>query len=1687
VRKSDSRPVIIKTRKNPEDEYLLKREYEILKENHMDGVANVLNLVYGSDNAYLIMEDKGAVVLNSYLENKSLTVREFVTVAKNAASALSTIHKRGIIHRDVKPANMLIDVNTLDIYFIDFGISISRDDEKKLPRDGLAGTREFISPEQTGRVNLPVDFRSDLYSLGITLYYLLTRRMPFDYKTSMQLLHAHIAVMPPPPSHVANVSEVLSDIVMKLIQKSPDDRYMSAESLEYDFVLCLSQLNKDRMLKKFPLGTADSFVRLIPENYLMGRDSYFKQLRNIYNHISGRRAEAVIISGPPYSGKSELTAEFEEFVLKSDGICLHAVYDYKKLTEPYYAISRAFRQYYNRLVNYGTDLSGLKRVLLHNLGGNAGTLLKMMPFLSDLIGEHPEPAALSYAEEKRRNQHVFTTFLQVITSSALPIVLLVDNAQSADRQSLQMLLAAMRDENVLNFMAVLSMRPEEYETNPQVQDLIAEFDTPGIKVTHINLEYLTTSDIRDFLEELFGDYSQGTDDLVDYIFNLTGGRPYEVTNLVNALSQKKLLKYDGEKQSFVWDLEEIKRTDFNLDAQSKYRELYESLSESARSLLDYLSVYGSVYYDRSLDESELSFKMKPLTDVKILSETGQGTYRFEDSLFRVFVSNSLNITQRMKLHYEIGKNMYEEYKNDPKDWARYCESITSHFNEAEPIINGLEERLLVARLNLETGNMCLNTSDATNATVYYKKGLSVCGSAIFNADYKLAVDLSINCALSCLAKENFADFETVSAKLLENIQNDEDKFRYYNQTMKQCVSAGKYRFAISLGEKYLEGKEILLEEQADPALSYKQYERLFTDIVMHNPINPDADLEFAKDENALRTGSITALLSDAMWSLKDERSNYYHFVVYCFAAQNGIFDNFDTVFYNGALRAVKSMNYEIAEHLINQCIRYTDRYGGSKSRALVRLGGLISHWRNPIEKTFDIYKEAKMSASTEGLNRETTLADLMILDTRFFLTCAPLEVGKEIDLAIQNAGISSLDLCSKILSGVLRQFVKCVTGKTNSPDSFSDVNFNEDEFVAKNAEEQTIMYYYHSYKLIALVVNARYEQAQEHAEKLEPMWTVQSGSLLMVMVSFFYTILLVCLSNKMQNKTYAVAAKSNQKLLQEWAEKNPGNFREWYLCAQVAIEITEDEPRKLMPTYTEALQLLTAKKNSPLLAIVHELMATFWRGKSVSDYSSHHRYTAYRVYKDYGFFAKWSALEPLISDYALYSNRDSSISLSQSTDMLLTNKNIDIEAILSIVTTLTQDVNISVMSSALLECLIQNSGATRGFVVILQDSRPIIESVYYSAIQPGNISLSLLPMPLSKAEEMDFPVKAVEYVLSKKVTLNINYATEKHLLFSDIYYKIHNPEAFICVPMRLNEKVIGAVYLENNSLSGIFSAERVNMVSTIISQTAPLFQNAIYYDELNDYANTVEKRLKEHSTLLNSMIAGIAHEINTPVGVCVTVVSHMLNLTKLSREKFGAQTLSKTDLVNYFEEILKGCAIAEANVSRAVGLIQNFKKVSANQSNEVFESLNLYTTLTNIVEYIRPAIKKKISDIEITGDENFTFVSCAGALTQIFTNLIMNSVIHGFENKPRDNCRIKIAYDSDNTHVTITYSDNGKGMTEDEITKLFQPFYTTKRQFGGSGLGTHIVFTHVTQTLNGKVLCKSEPGKSTDFIIKLPV
>jgi signal transduction histidine kinase len=387
----------------------------------------------------------------------------------------------------------------------------------------------------------------------------------------------------------------------------------------------------------------------------------------------------------------------------------------------------------------------------------------------------------------------------------------------------------------------------------------------------------------------------------------------------------------------------------------------------------------------------------------------------------------------------------------------------------------------------------------------------------------------------------------------------------------------------------------------------------------------------------------------------------------------------------------------------------------------------------------------------------------------------------------------------------------------------------------------------------------------------------------------------------------------------------------------------------------------------------------------------------------------------------------------------------------------------------------------------MRDEVPMIYSVYYAEAGADRLSSASLPIPLHEAPPLATPALVFRTVIDKRAGVAVNRHVDAYMFHNDPYISERAPESFACLPIIAQGKAMGAVYLEHARLAGVFTEEQMNTAGTIVTQATPFLENAIYYAEMSNYAKTVERRLQEHIGSLNTLIAGIAHEINSPVGVCVTVLSRMKEATEEVMGKFAEGKLGKNALTAYMDEMKKGIDIGASNVSRAAGLIQNFKKMSVDQSSEVFEWLDLPKVIADVVEYVRPAVKNQIGTTEINAPDALNVFSCSGCLAQVFTNLIMNAAIHAFENMPKADCKITIKIEQTGANAQIIFTDNGKGMSDEELDKLFQPFYTTKRNRGGSGLGTHIILTLVTQTLGGSVKCVSKPGKGTSFIIALPI
>ena len=240
----------------------------------------------------------------------------------------------------------------------------------------------------------------------------------------------------------------------------------------------------------------------------------------------------------------------------------------------------------------------------------------------------------------------------------------------------------------------------------------------------------------------------------------------------------------------------------------------------------------------------------------------------------------------------------------------------------------------------------------------------------------------------------------------------------------------------------------------------------------------------------------------------------------------------------------------------------------------------------------------------------------------------------------------------------------------------------------------------------------------------------------------------------------------------------------------------------------------------------------------------------------------------------------------------------------------------------------------------------------------------------------------------------------------------------------------------------------------------------------------------EKMAALGGLVAGITHEVNTPVGIGVTATSFLAEKLNSLQHAFNDKSLTSKTLEAFINEALQGTDLLQSNLSRASELIASFKQIAVDQASEAIRTINLAEYINEVICSLQPNFKKTQHQIEVNCPDNIILRCPAGAISQIFTNLLMNSLIHGFENMKEGLIRITVLDEDHN--VDIRFTDNGKGLSPDQLEKLFHPFFTTKREQGGSGLGTHITYNLVRQTLGGSITVSSEPGQGLHYHIRFP-
>ena len=541
----------------------IKQEYETLRKIAPDSVIKTYDVVNYENSIAIIFEDFGGKSLKNIIRRKRLDLHAFLKIAIKISGILGELHRLNVIHYDIKPANILINENNEVIKLTDFGISriLTREHNEIYDPVFIEGTLVYISPEQTGRMNRSVDYRSDLYSLGITFYEILTGFVPFRSSDPMDIIHSHIARQPVPPSkRDASIPKIVSDIVMKLLSKNSEDRYQNSFGLKADLENCLEQLQTGGTITEFELVRNDiSFTLNIPQK-LYGREAEIEILIEAFNRAARGSREMVMVSGNPGIGKTALIHEIHMPVIERKGYFISGKYERLRRDVPYSAIIQAFQVLVRQILTEGEErITYWKKSILEAIGPNGGIITGVIPEIELIIGEQPEVPEVGSEESQNRFNLVFKKFVGVFTAQARPIVLFLDDLQWADSASFKLMKMLITPPEINNFLLIGAYRDSEVDKSHLMALSLEEIKKEGTTVNEMSLQPLNLTAVDQLIQSALRSRENDSLPLSELVLMKTGGNPFFVNQFLKSLYEQKLLTLDPAT-GWKWDIRSINET-----------------------------------------------------------------------------------------------------------------------------------------------------------------------------------------------------------------------------------------------------------------------------------------------------------------------------------------------------------------------------------------------------------------------------------------------------------------------------------------------------------------------------------------------------------------------------------------------------------------------------------------------------------------------------------------------------------------------------------------------------------------------------------------------------------------------------------------------------------------------------------------------------------------------------------------------------------------------------------------------------------------------------------------------------------------------------------------------------------------------------------------------------------------------
>lgn len=1446
----------------------LKREYRLLSSLDIDNVIRALGEVHAEGKYGLVLEDKKQTMMERLIQNKPMDLDVFFPIAIHLASAINALHDGGIIHKDIKPNNILVDVETGKVTLIDLSIAaeMSREFHLSTAPEQLEGTLAYMAPEQTGRVNRNVDQRADLYSLGITFYQMLTGKLPFVTDDPSAMIYAHMTKMPTPP-HLVNrhIPEILSDIVMTLLKKDVSERYQTAHILEKDLSHCYSEWQKLRSIPKFPIKQNDIPAQLVISEKIYGREKILADLMAIYERISHKGLEFAVLTGEAGIGKTALIEQLRYELIQKNCIFIEGKFEQFKRDVPFAALSKALNEFVEELMTRENEKSYKAWCvkIKETLGFNAKIITDLVHNLTKMIGE-PEPVPeLDPEKSFKRLMFVLHDFINLIATKEHPLIIFLDDLQSADTATLRWLkeMAAPNFLDTNHLMIIGAYRDNDLSDQALITtlDAIKEYrPLHSFKIHTLELE-----DVTALIADTLYTTQEKVVPLATLLLQKTAGNPYYLVILLSDLYRNHGIKFDYHHGEWVWQLAKIEKQNITANVIEFLSGYLQMLSKDSQDVLKVAACIGTDFSLKQLasiqkkEANEIAKLLWPAIEKKLIVPlsnnyrivesqiTSEDTsdfgvsYRFAHDRVQQTAYQLLTDEQRERLHYKIGKIIWAQ--SDEATRIENIIDIANHYNIGIKYVSSTEEILLVANINYQAAERAKTSANCVEALQFITTARNLLPPQPWEQQYTLAFNLSKLYAECTYATGEYVKSNEEIINLLKHAQNTTDKVSVYCLRIQLFLVQAKFNEAVTAMSEGL--AELKFNAPKNPSYIHIAIEfAKFIWCYRKRSLAGYIDQPLVEDPRTEGVAKLISLGGGAAYEMGDKKM----VVLMClksliYAAKHPISRFSAFLFSTGVIFFLQLNRYQYSHEFATLAYGLAKRY--PEPFTFVQLSYAILYCSYWLEPEFTITKYGELFQECWHASQQTG-------DSYFAMVCSDMVRYSPCDavLTYMEKNLPALKLLNvpSMYDRNARVYARALNEAlhTSTPISLNFSEFNEEKSEAAWKKENNYIQLYEFY-IDKIEIYAREEEFNKISKILPDYFSAKklfrNSDPRPALLALAKTVSHANAADKTMINRHL---KKQYKFLCQLAKYNP-DFTPWITLLDAEFARQENKFNIAAIHYAKAHEQFEVKFQTDKLKILDyaeflERIGAFYLQHFNKTVAIVYLLKANALYTHYGYHRRASLLkltyeksfsmlantmlDPLLTYQSGYLGKKGIITGHTNS---LSMADLDLDAILKAAQSISTEIDLPRLLRNLSEIILKNTGAESGALIIHNNNHWIVKAMGTE----NNIKL-LDDIEVNLIEENKLPLAqhVIETVIRTGKQELLSNACEESAFVNDRHIKEEEIRSILCMPLTRQNDLIGIIYLENKAIKNAFSESHQHVLNLLSSQATVSIENSLLYD-----------------------------------------------------------------------------------------------------------------------------------------------------------------------------------------------------------------------------------------------------------------